>query len=130
MRLAVCCVLVLTLAVRAERPPEPRAKADVVITGKVVKVTTKDSKFFGDGVSTDFTATVKVEKVEKGDVNVGDTVEVRWYAVTKSPSKPPPAAYGHDHGVRAKDRATFWLMGKKSPWTVIYNRDGVAKVKE
>jgi hypothetical protein len=117
-----------------ERPPEHRKDADLVVTGKVLKVETSDAEFFKDGVMTTFTATVKVSKVEKvkGEkVKAGDTIKVTWFAVTKTPSKPPPAAYGQNHGIKAKDEATFWLLGGgKGPWQVIYNRNGIEKVKK
>lgn len=129
MRLALLFVIVFALSARAERPPQFRKDAEAVIVGTVQKVTTKEAKFGGDGVMTYYTATVKVEKAEKGDAKEGDTIEVKWFEVTKNPTRPLPGAYGHKHVVKAKDRAKFWLMGTKSPWTVIYNRDGVEKVK-
>ena len=133
MKKIVCVVVVVLIAgvARAERPPQSREKADLVVTGKVTKLATKTSKFGGDGESTTYTATVKVDKVEKGEAKEGDTITVTWFRVTKSPTRPLPGAYGQDHKLKEKDAATFWLMkGGKDAWSVIYNTKGVEKVKE
>lgn len=131
MKQLVCIVVVMLVAsvVQAERPPQSREKADLVVVGKVAKLATKDATFGDDGTMTTYTATVKVDKVEKG--KAGDTITVTWFRVTKSPSKPLPAAYGQDHKLKEKDTATFWLMeGGKDRWNVIYNSKGVEKAKE
>lgn len=114
----------------AERPPQPRAKADLVVTGKVEKITTREKAWGGDGISTSYVARVKIDKVEKGTgVKDGDLIDVNWYRVTRSPTRPFAGAYGHAYAIKTKDQARFWLMGSaKTGWTVIYNRDGVEKL--
>jgi hypothetical protein len=128
--LAVLMLLgVMTTVVLAERPQESRDKATLVVVGQVKKITTKESKWLGDGIRTDYTADVVVDKVEKGKgAKKGDTIKVNWYRVTKSPSKPPPGAYGHSYPIKERDEARFWLLGGKSGWTIIYNSKGVEKL--
>src|SRR5690242_6897450 len=101
-RLATLGVLgVIVSAALAERPPQPRDKADLVVAGKVKMITAKESKWFGDGIQTNYTAEVVVSKVEKGKgAKPGDTIKVNWYRVTRTPSKPPPAAYGHNFPIK------------------------------
>ncbi|MFQ3649363.1 MAG: hypothetical protein SNJ75_03450 [Gemmataceae bacterium] len=130
MILAVILVGISTGLVLAERPPQKRDDAEVVVTGSVEKIQKSDMPFGGDGINTTYTATVKVSKVSKGDVKVGDTIQVTWFRVTKNPSNPLPGAYGQAHKIAEKDVATFWLLGGKSPYTVIYNLEGIEKVKK
>jgi hypothetical protein len=129
--LAVSTLLVTVPVLLAERVPQPRSEAKLVVVGTIKKITSTESKFFDDGVQTNYTAEVVVDEVEKGKgVKSGETIKVGWYRVTKSPSKPPPAAYGKSYPIKAKDRAKFWLEGDpKKGWTIIYNIDGVEKVK-
>lgn len=126
----------LTLAVlaagvaTAERPPQKRDVAELVVSGKVEKIATKIDKFGGDGEMTSYTARVAVAKVVKGDAaKAGDAVEARWFRVTKRPTKPIAGAFGQDHGLKEKDEATFWLVKGRDGWDVIYNSDGVEKKK-
>src|SRR5207302_1314214 len=73
--IAAGLVVILVAGARAERPPEPRDDARLVVVGTVKKVTTKKSEFGGDGVRTDYTAEVAVDRVEKGEgVKPGETV--------------------------------------------------------
>jgi hypothetical protein len=126
--LAVIALALLVAAATAERPVQKRDKADLVVSGKVEKIATKTAKFGNDGEMTNYVVTVKVDKVETGkDVKAGDSIEVRWFHVTKRPSKPLPGAYGQAHDLKEKDEAKFWLMKAKDGWTVIYNKDGVEK---
>jgi hypothetical protein len=131
MPLAVLLGVVLVAAARAERPPQPKSAATDVIVGTVEKVTTSTSPFGGDGVSTTYTATVKVDKVEKGTgAKEGDTITVSWYKVTKSPSRPLPGAYGKSYPVKEKGQIKAWLIkGKGKAFGVIYNAGGIETVK-
>src|SRR5687767_537905 len=103
----VSFVLMLAFAVApagAERPPEPRESADHVITGVIEDIHTERSSFgrgcLGSGTRTDYTARIKVDKVEKGTgIQVAKTIEVRWFHVTRQPLDPPPGAYGHGYDV-------------------------------
>ena len=127
-KLACLAAVLLVCTARAERPPQSREKADLVVTGKVAKLTTTETKFGGDGVMTTYTATVKVDKVEKGKAD--DEIAVTWFRVTTRPTEPLAGAYGQDHKLKEKDVATFWLMKGKDGYSVIYNPKGVEKVKE
>jgi hypothetical protein len=127
--LAFIVAVLLVCAAHAERPPQSRDKADLIVVGKVTKLTAEDEKFGGDGVKTTYIATVKVDKVEKGEA--GDKVAVTWFRVTTRPSNPLPGAYGQDHKLKQDDVAKFWLMKDgKGGWDVIYNTNGVEKVKK
>ena len=94
----VSFVLMLAFAVSpagAERQPEPRESADHVITGVIEEIHTERSSFgrgcLGSGTRTDYTARIKVDKVEKGTgIQVAKTIEVRWFHVTRQPLDPPP----------------------------------------
>ncbi len=134
-RLVLLPVLALVLTAtpaRAERPPQDRKVATDVVVGTIVKITTKDTTFGGDGVRTDYTAEVKVTKVERGErARVGDTVKVTWFHVTKRPTLAIAGAFGHGYDVKEKDTIrAFTLKGRGSDFEVIYNRDGIEKVKE
>src|SRR5262249_43777544 len=101
---AALAAAVLVAGARAERPPEQRDDAKLVVAGLVQKVTTKKDKFGGDGVRTDYTAEVAVDKVEKGEgVKPGDTIKVSWFRVTKNPSRPFVGAFGHAYKIKEKD---------------------------
>ncbi|MFO0845232.1 MAG: hypothetical protein U0797_23095 [Gemmataceae bacterium] len=133
MRAGVIAALMAGLALpmaRAERPPERREDADAVVVGKVKKVATKMEEFGGDGVATHFTAEVEVAKVDKGEgLKAGQTIRVKWFRVTKTPTKPIAGAFGHVYKIDKGDEARFWLMGSpKKGFEVIYNRDGVEKL--
>jgi hypothetical protein len=127
---ATLVLLVLPFTVCAERPPQSKDDAKLVLTGTVKNVTLKTSPFGGDGVRTDYTANVVVDSVEKGmGAKVGDTVSVTWFHVTKRPSGTFAAAYGHGYALEAKDKAKFWLLeSPKGGWEIIYNKDGAQKI--
>ncbi|HXD85089.1 MAG TPA: hypothetical protein VN641_01255 [Urbifossiella sp.] len=123
---------------RAERPPQARDKAKLVVAATVKKITSKESSFGGDGTRTAYTAEVVVDSVESGDgvkVKPGEKLTVAWFHVTKKPSGPFVGAYGHGYDIKEKDRAKFWLMPggqgvAKGAWAVIYNKNGVEKIKK
>ncbi|NBO92800.1 MAG: hypothetical protein EBV06_10905 [Planctomycetia bacterium] len=129
-RIALLALVLFVLTLRAERPPQQRSQADVVVSATVEKVEAAQSKFGPDGIRTDYTATVKLTSVEKGDVKVGSTVKLTWFYVTKRPSGFFAGAFGQDHGLKANDQAKFWLLGEKQPYTIIYNSEGVEKLKK
>src|SRR5258708_2843860 len=126
MTVRTCLLIAFALALPvpallAERPAEPREKADLVIVGTVKKLTATKSIWGGDGVSTSSLAEVVIDKVESGKgARAGETVKVGWYRVTKAPSKPLPGAYGHSYPIEAKDKARFWLKKQGKDWTTIY----------
>jgi hypothetical protein len=123
-------------AAQAERPPQARDKAKLAVTATVKKITTKESSFGGDGTRTDYTAEAVVDSVQKGDaVKPGDAITITWFHVTKKPSGPFVGAFGHGYDIKEKDEAKFWLMDRgpgvpKGAWVVIYNKNGVEKVKK
>jgi hypothetical protein len=125
-------LLMTLLALTSDLPPQPRDAADLVITGAITKIVETPRKWAEDGEKTTFTATVKVEKVEKGKgAKAGDVLEVTWEAVTKLPTMPPlKYAHGQAHPVKARDRVRMWVVQPaKGPLVVIYNKDGVEKLK-
>ena len=130
----ILAVLVFAAMAQAERPPQSRDKAKLVVSGTVKKIATKTSSFGGDGIRTDYTAEVAVDSVEKGGkVKAGDTISVTWFRVTKAPTGPINGAFGHSYAIKEKDKAKFWLVqgGSGSPdrsWVIIYNGNGVEKI--
>jgi hypothetical protein len=123
--------LVLVAGIRAERPPQQKKAAANVVVGTVEKLDKRNAAFLGDGVRTDYTATVKVDKVERGaQIKEGDTIKITWYHVTKRPSKPVPGAYGHGYPVVDKSKIRVWLLeGKNKTFGVIYNSGGIEALK-
>jgi hypothetical protein len=135
--LAVCVALaVLPPAARAERPLQRRESAIAVIVGKVQKIAEANAPFGADGTITHYTADLVVRSVEKGkDLKDGQLIQVHWSHVTKRPSAPLPGAYGHDYSLKPNDYARFWLVrhrsaARKVTWQIIYNRDGVEKLRK
>ena len=128
-------VLVFAVTARAERPPQSRDEAKLVVRGTVKQITTKTSPFGGNGVRTDYTAEVVVDAVDRGEkVKAGDTITLTWFHVTTQPTgRLIVGAFGHGYAVAEKDRARFWLMDRapgvpKGVWVVIYNKNGVEKI--
>jgi hypothetical protein len=123
-------VVVFATSAHAERPPEQRGDANLVVVGAVSKVMHRSEKFGTAGVHTHYSAEVKVQQVEHGQgVKLGDTLTVTWSHVTKRPSKPFPGAYGHRYDVKAGAKARFWLMDRgEGRWEIIYNADGVERL--
>src|SRR5262249_37564598 len=112
-----CCplfcfsILLVAAGARAERPIEERSKAYLVFVGSVGKIGRQQEKFGPDGTLTQYTASVRVRKVEHGkSVRPGQVVTVTWFQVTKRPSKPFAAAYGHRYPLKTREAARFWLM--------------------
>jgi hypothetical protein len=131
LTLAALLSVALVAGVRSERPPQQKKAAANFVVGTVEKLDKRTSPFFGDGERTDYTATVKVDKVERGDqIKPGDTIKVTWFHVTKRPSKLVPAAYGHGYPVVAKSKIRAWLLeGKDKTFGVIYNSGGIEALK-
>lgn len=128
--LVIAVLIGFTSSLHAERPPQKKESANAVIVGVVEKIAKAESPFFGDGVRTDYTATIKVEKAEKGSLKAGDSITVKWFHITKKPSLPVVGAFGHGYPVKEKDTVRAWLLAnKEDSYTVIYNQDGMEKVK-
>jgi len=127
-------VLILALtagSALAERPPETRAEADHVVTGVIEKIETENSDF-GGGIKTEYKATLRVTKVERGaGIKAGKTIAVHWFHVTKRPAKSMPGAYGHHYEVARKGAAVrVYLMKGPERLEVIYGADGMEVVKK
>jgi hypothetical protein len=133
--LSVALALFVFAAVaQAERPPQSRDDAKLVVSGTVKTITTKESSFGGDGVRTDYTAEVVLDSVDRGEkVKAGDTITVTWFHVTKRPTGFIAGAFGHGYALKEKDKAKFWLLDRgpgvpRGAWVVIYNKNGVEKI--
>lgn len=128
-RTFLLAALVLAAEARAERPPQQKDTATDVVVGTVEKIKTDEKKFFDDGVRSEYTATVKVEKADKGDLKAGDTISVKWFRVTRFPSKPVAGAAGHAYpAAKEKETVKVWLIkSKDGTYGVIYNKDGMEK---
>lgn len=116
----------------AERPPQTREEADHVVTGVLEKIETEDSSFGDGGVKTDYRATLRVKRVERGKgIEAGKTIVFHWFHVTRRPSKSMPGAYGHHHEVARKGASVrVFLMKAYEGLEVIYNKDGMEAVKK
>lgn len=123
---------------RAERPPQDRKVAMLVVSGTVKTLTAKESPYVSNddsktrlGTLTEYTAEVMVESVDKGDkVRAGDTIKVYWFHVTKFTGIPFGGAVGHGYPLKKASRAKFWLMERTEDWGIIYNKDGVELIKK
>jgi len=128
---ALASLAFLAVPALAERPPQKREAAAVVVVGTVEKIQSADKPFGGDGTMTTYTAEIKVEKVEKGDkVKAGETIKITWFHVTKRPTQPIVGAFGQAHDVKEKGKIRVWLMPPPrgtEAYPVIYNKDGVEK---
>jgi hypothetical protein len=115
----------------AERPPEEKKDANVVVVGDLVKITPKEEKIGGnnDGVLTKYEAELKVTRVQKGDgVKAGDTLKIFWIHITKKPSGNFAGAFGHDYKVKKGDQVEAYLMKRgDGKYEVIYNAAGMQK---
>lgn len=141
-RFAILVVLLglsfLASNVRAERPPQSRDKATLVVSGTVKTITSKKSPYVATddpkvrlGTLTEYTAEIVVESIEKGGrVRVGDTIKVSWFHVTELTGIAFGGAVGHGYPFKEKSRGKFWLVEGKDCWTIIYNKDGVEIIKK
>jgi hypothetical protein len=125
-------VLAFAATARAERPPQVREEARLIVSGTVQKITVETFPFGNDGLRSDYTANVLIDAVQKGkQVKPQQTLAVSWFQITKRPTQPMPGAYGHRYTIKAKDRATFWLMTQNpgGSWALIYSPQGIEKLK-
>jgi hypothetical protein len=128
--LTALCLALFAAWAQAERRPEQRDQADLVVTGKISQITPKSEKFGSDGTVVHYSADVDVKQVEHGKgIKPGQTLTVTWLHVTKRPSKPFAGAYGHRYPIKAGDAARFWLMDRgEGRWEIVYNPKGVEKL--
>jgi hypothetical protein len=115
----------------AERPPEQKKEAEVVVVGELVKITPKEEKIGGkdDGVLTTYQADLKVASVEKGaGIKAGDTLKITWIRITKRPTGKFVGAFGHDYKVKKGDQVQVYLMKRDGDtFEVIYNQAGMVE---
>ena len=138
MRTAIVLIVTLIVATTvlehslAERLTEKREQATHVVTGVIKDVVAKESKFATDGVMTNYTAEITIDTVDKGKgLKAGETVKAYWFHVTKTPTKPLPAAYGFAQTAAKKGAAIrVYLMQRKDGFEVIYNKDGFEAIKK
>ena len=125
--------------VRAERPPQFRRDAKLVVSGTVKTITLTKSPYVANdapkvrlGTLVQYTAEIVVESVEKGErARVGDTIKVSWFHVTELTGIGFGGAVGHSYPLAEKSRARVWLMGPyEDCWAIIYNHDGVEVIKK
>jgi len=105
--LGVC--LIVSQLVRADRAPDDRGTAKVVVDGEVVAVEKS-----ADGEHDWFLVSIRVAKVDKGDgVKAGDVLKVSVYRLVR-PKPKTFASPGHD-GVPAKgDRIRAFVSGHET----------------
>jgi hypothetical protein len=102
------CLIMLPL-VRADRAPDDRGTAKVVVEGEVVSVDKS-----ADGEHDWFLVSLRVAKVDKGDgVKAGDVLKVSVYRLVR-PKPKTFASPGHD-GVPTKgDRIRAFVSGHET----------------
>lgn len=128
--IAATLVVVLTACIAtAERPPEQKGDAQLVVSGQLVNVNGKEEKIGEDGILMHYEAELKVANVDKGEgVKAGDTIKVTWIHATKKPSGAFAGAFGHNYNVKKGDRVQAYLMKRDGgTWEVIYNPQGMGK---
>lgn len=129
---SILALVLFVQAASAERPPEKKEAATNVISGAIKNIETKESPFGGDGVRTDYTAAIAIDKVDKGDgLKAGETVKITWFRVTKNPSKNIVGAFGHSYAMAKKgEMVKVYLMKRGAGYEVIYNSEGMEAVKK
>jgi hypothetical protein len=123
----ILMLLLVAAPTLAERPPQFPKDATDIVTAKVLRIYTSTEPFAGDGVMTHYIADLEVAGASKGQLKEGDVISARWFHVTKSPSKPLPAAYGHAYGIKPGDSVEACLIGGKGSYNVIYSDKGIVK---
>ena len=105
-------LLLVAAPTLAERPPQFPKDATDIVTAKVLRIYTSTEPFAGDGVMTHYLADLEVAGASKGQLKEGDVISARWFHVTKSPSKPLPAAYGQNQPAFAGGAGLFIVPGQ------------------
>jgi hypothetical protein len=128
---AATAIVVIACGALAERPPEEKKDAQVVVTGKLAKITENTEKIGAkkDGVLAHYEAELKVAAVEKGDgIKAGDTLKITWIYVPTKPSGDFVGAFGHDYKVKQGDQVEAYLMKRAGgKLEVLYNPAGMVK---
>lgn len=128
---ALAVVALVACVASAERPPEQKKDAQMVVMGELTNITEKEDKIGAkkDGVLMHYEADLKVTAVEKGDgVKVGDMLKINWIYATKKPTGAFVGAFGHDYGVKKGDQVRVYLMKRQGGMMeVIYSPEGMMK---
>jgi hypothetical protein len=126
-------VTCLSVDALAERPTEAKNAAAFVVVGEVKNVYSREKTFAKDGVLTSYVLELLVEKVEKGKGGPSENkvLFVRYFHVSKPPSKPIPGANGFKYDIKPEDRVRVWLMrNEDGGYSVIYNAEGIEIAKD
>jgi hypothetical protein len=98
-------LLVLAAPSRAERPPERKEDADLVVTGRVGKVYTNT-----DPANVNFIVELEVQSTQKGQaLPSGQILDARCFQRRRDAPR-VPAAYGHHQVPREGDTIRAYLM--------------------
>jgi membrane-associated protease RseP (regulator of RpoE activity) len=90
---------------RAERPPEPKQDADLIVTGRVGKVYTNT-----DSVNVNFIVEIEVQTTQKGQAfPSGQILDARCFQRRRDAPR-VPAAYGHHQVPREGETIRAHLM--------------------
>jgi hypothetical protein len=128
--IAFVALVAFTSASWAERAPEDRKDATLVVVGTVKKIKAEAETYNTDGEITYYFATVAVEKVEKGDkVKAGEDLKLYWYKITKRATAKVPGGSSHPCSATEKDRSRFWVKKGSRGWEIVFADDGVEKLK-
>jgi hypothetical protein len=90
---------------RAERPPESKSQADLIVTGRVGKVYTNT-----DAADLNYIVEIEIQSIQKGQgVQPGQVLDARCFQ--RRPDAPRvPAAYGHRQVPREGEAIRAFLM--------------------
>jgi membrane-associated protease RseP (regulator of RpoE activity) len=105
----IASVLILSHpTVRAERPPEPKNSADLILTGTVERLYSST-----DAVENHYIAAIRIQSVNQGTgVVVGGLVDARFFQ--RRPDAPQiPAAYGHKDVPTVGQAVKAYLMQRE-----------------
>lgn len=131
---ATVVLIAITSALWAERAPEDRKDATLVVVGTVKKVKAEPEVYNTDGEVVYYFATVEVEKVEKSPkdakVAAGKELKLYWYKITKAGTAKVEGGSSHPCSAAEKDRARFWLKKGSRGWEIVFADDGVEKLKK
>jgi hypothetical protein len=94
----------------ADRPGEPKAKADLVVTGVVQKVSSKRTAG-GGYVYRNYVVSIRVKNVDKGKAaKPGRVIRARCYRCIKRPAQPTPNGTSYTSVPRKGQRVRAYLM--------------------
>jgi hypothetical protein len=127
--LAGSMTLLLSNAAQSARVEQKLSDAPLVVEGKIIKITSKGTKFQKDGVWTTYTVELNVKKVVKGKYK-GETLKVLCGHVSKAPSNPVPGDNGIRYKIKKGDEIRVYVepIAKTKRYTVIHNTKAIEKI--